>query len=143
MPKIKATTSRVPSFDQPLPASSSIPGTAAVATPRAAAETTTRRRNLIVQILLDFSRSDVGTPGRGSTPGRGRPASPKRVTLALLRPSPAGRLLVPRLTGEPQAAWSTDAVESGGRRANRADLAAPGGAAALGVAGGAGPARGG
>src|SRR5580704_8639670 len=108
MPKMRATRSRVPSFDQPLPASSSIPGTAAVATARAAAETTTRSRNLIVQILLDYSRSDVwacggrgrgrpgqekrpgqqagGGSGRGTTPARGKPASPKRVTLALLRP---------------------------------------------------------
>src|SRR6266702_2172648 len=52
-PKIRATTSSVPTFDQPLPAGRVIPGTAAVAAPRAAAETTTRSRNLIVQILLD------------------------------------------------------------------------------------------
>src|SRR5271165_2428811 len=53
-PKIRATTSSVPTLDQPLPASSSIPGTAAVATPKAAADTTTRSRNLINQILLEL-----------------------------------------------------------------------------------------
>src|ERR1700689_3156479 len=84
MPKIRATTSRGPSLDQPLPVSSSIPGTAAVATPRAAAETTTRRRNLIVPILLDISRSARGErpaqeeqdkrdkrEGKGKQAGRG------------------------------------------------------------------------
>src|SRR5260370_41188713 len=52
-PKIRATASRVPALVQPLPASSSIPDTAQVATPRAAAETSTRSRNLINQILLE------------------------------------------------------------------------------------------
>src|ERR1700733_469751 len=53
-PKIRATASSVPTLVQPLPASSSIPDTAQVATPRAAAETSTRSRNLINQILLEF-----------------------------------------------------------------------------------------
>src|SRR4029077_2717105 len=64
-PKITATTISVPTLDQPLPAGSVIPGTAAVATPRAAAETTTWRRNLMVQILLELG-------GGGAEPGRGR-----------------------------------------------------------------------
>src|SRR5580658_5892634 len=46
-PKIAATPSSVPVFDQSLPASNWMPGTNQVATARAAAETTTRRRNLI------------------------------------------------------------------------------------------------
>src|SRR5215813_1921493 len=54
MPKITATASSVPAFDQPLAAGSVIPGTTQVATPRAAAETSTRSKNLIVQILLDL-----------------------------------------------------------------------------------------
>src|SRR5580700_684892 len=53
-PKIRATARSVPTLVQPLPASSSIPDTAQVATPRAAAETSTRSRNLINQILLEF-----------------------------------------------------------------------------------------
>src|SRR5580693_7104095 len=53
-PKISATASSVPTLVQPLPASSSIPDTAQVATPRAAAETSTRSTNLINQILLEF-----------------------------------------------------------------------------------------
>src|SRR5215471_17409908 len=53
MPKIRATASSVPTFDQPLAAGRVIPGTAQVATPRAAAETSTRSRNLMVQILLE------------------------------------------------------------------------------------------
>src|SRR5580700_10030651 len=53
-PKISATASSVPTLDQPLPASSSIPETAQVATPSAAAETSTRSKNLIVQILLEI-----------------------------------------------------------------------------------------
>src|SRR3984893_981260 len=53
-PKIRPTASSVPTLVQPLPASSSIPDTAQVATPRAAAETSTRSRNLINQILLEF-----------------------------------------------------------------------------------------
>src|SRR5579871_1623917 len=52
-PKISATASSVPTLVQPLPASSSIPDTAQVATPRDAAETSTRSRNLINQILLE------------------------------------------------------------------------------------------
>src|ERR1700731_1876109 len=48
-PKIRATASSVPTLVQPLPASSSIPETAQVATPRAAAETSTRSRNLITR----------------------------------------------------------------------------------------------
>src|ERR1700683_5719116 len=56
MPKIKATAISVPTLDQVLPACSSIPETAQVATPRAAAETSTRSRNLINPILLDFRR---------------------------------------------------------------------------------------
>src|SRR5579859_5975416 len=52
-PKIRATASSVPTLVQPLPASSSIPDTAQVATPRDAAETSTRSRNLINQILLE------------------------------------------------------------------------------------------
>src|SRR5690349_9892670 len=59
MPKIRATTSSVPTFDQPLAAGSVIPDTAQVATPRAAAETSTRSRNLIVQILRESS--GIGT----------------------------------------------------------------------------------
>src|ERR1700683_190895 len=95
-PKIRATLSSVPSLDQPVPASSSIPGTAAVATPRATAETSTRSRNFIDPILLESTRSEawaregaarVDGPGGwveqifhgaqiggGSTPGRGKPA---------------------------------------------------------------------
>src|ERR1700683_1651598 len=46
-PKIAATATSVPIFDQSLPASSSMPGTTAVATARAAAETTTRSKNLM------------------------------------------------------------------------------------------------
>src|SRR6266550_8783929 len=57
MPKIKATTSSVPAFDQPLAAGSVIPDTAQVATPRAAAETRTRSRNLMDQILRELSGS--------------------------------------------------------------------------------------
>src|ERR1700685_2736251 len=53
-PKIRATASSVPTLVQPLPASSSIPDTAQVATPSAAAETSTRSKNLINQILLEF-----------------------------------------------------------------------------------------
>src|SRR5580704_9554772 len=52
-PKIRATASSVPTLVQPLPARSSIPDTAQVATPRDAAETSTRSRNLINQILLE------------------------------------------------------------------------------------------
>src|SRR6266853_1290606 len=73
-PKIRATTSSVPTFDQPLPASSSIPGTTAVATPRAAAETTTRSRNFINQILLDLG---VTYSSVANFPGR-RPGRPTR-----------------------------------------------------------------
>src|SRR2546423_6382682 len=54
MPKIRATTSSVPAFDQPLAAGSVIPDTTQVATPRAAAETSTRSRNLMVQILREL-----------------------------------------------------------------------------------------
>src|SRR5579872_7137837 len=59
-PKIRATASSVPTLVQPLPASSSIPDTAQVATPRDAAETSTRSRNLINQILLEFEGSRDG-----------------------------------------------------------------------------------
>src|SRR5580704_9458421 len=59
-PKIAATASSVPTLVQPLPASSSIPGTAQVATPRAAADTRTRSKNLMDQILLES-----GTDSRG------------------------------------------------------------------------------
>src|SRR5580704_2545951 len=55
MPKIRATASSVPAFDQPLAAGRVIPDTAQVATPRAAAETSTRSRNLMVQILRELS----------------------------------------------------------------------------------------
>src|SRR5215471_4705545 len=78
MPKIRATASSVPTFDQPLAAGSVIPGTAQVATPSAAAETSTRSRNLMVQILLESGdgRTDriaaeeapVGVRG-GAAPG--------------------------------------------------------------------------
>src|SRR6516165_7992696 len=46
-PKITETASSVPSLDQPLPAVSSIPATAQVATARAAADTSTRSKNLM------------------------------------------------------------------------------------------------
>src|SRR5690348_12114636 len=59
-PKISATTSSVPTLDQPLPAGSVIPETTQVATPRAAAETSSRIRNLIFQILLDYAVRRVG-----------------------------------------------------------------------------------
>src|SRR4029077_2404604 len=54
MPKIRATTSSVPAFDQPLAAGRVMPDTAQVATPRAAAETSTRSRNLMVQTLREL-----------------------------------------------------------------------------------------
>src|SRR5579862_5416520 len=53
-PKIAATPSSVPVFDQSLPASNWMPGTAQVATARAAAETTTRRRNLMTPDITRF-----------------------------------------------------------------------------------------
>src|SRR5580693_4068951 len=62
-PKISATASSVPTLVQPLPASSSIPDTAQVATPRAAAETSTRSTNLINQILLEFGGCWGGESG--------------------------------------------------------------------------------
>src|SRR5580693_4672993 len=62
-PKIRATASSVPTLVQPLPASSSIPDTAQAATPRAAAETSTRSRNLINQILLEFGGWRGGESG--------------------------------------------------------------------------------
>src|SRR5580692_12082561 len=62
-PKIRATASSVPTLVQPLPASSSIPDTAQVATPRAAAETSTRSTNLINQILLEFGGWRGGESG--------------------------------------------------------------------------------
>src|SRR6185437_11142802 len=62
-----ATTSRVPAFDQPLAAGSVIPDTTQVATPRAAAETSTRSRNLMVQILRVIERRhSCYRPGRGA-----------------------------------------------------------------------------
>src|SRR5260370_25729011 len=67
-PKIRATASSVPTLVQPLPASSSIPDTAQVATPSAAAETSTRSRNLINQILLE---SGAGRGGGFVGMGRG------------------------------------------------------------------------
>src|SRR5882757_112651 len=60
MPKIRATASSVPAFDQPLAAGSVIPVTTQVATPRAAAETSTRSSNLIAEILLDSRASSYG-----------------------------------------------------------------------------------
>src|ERR1700758_5062165 len=60
MPKIRATASSVPVFDQPLAAGSVIPGTTQVATPRAAAETSTRSRNLMVQILRESPAAGAG-----------------------------------------------------------------------------------
>src|SRR6266478_7261005 len=68
MPKIRATASSVPAFDQPLAAGSVIPGTAQVATPRAAAETSTRSRNLIAEILLDSGVGSCGDAARRVTP---------------------------------------------------------------------------
>src|SRR2546423_14153385 len=95
MPKIRATTSSVPAFDQPLAAGSVIPDTTQVATPRAAAETSTRSRNLMVQILRELSsggthaiapeKAPVGV-GRSAAPGaevmtqRGRVAEPGPVS---------------------------------------------------------------
>src|ERR1700733_14704621 len=69
-PKIRATASSVPTLVQPLPASSSIPDTAQVATPRDAAETSTRSRNLINQILLEIAGSGEG--GIANDPGVSR-----------------------------------------------------------------------
>src|SRR6266566_9135490 len=60
MPKIRATASSVPAFDQPLAAGSVIPVTTQVATARAAAETSTRSRNLIAEILLDSGAGSYG-----------------------------------------------------------------------------------
>src|SRR6516225_2190927 len=68
MPKIRATASSVPAFDQPLAAGSVIPGTTQVATPRAAAETSTRSRNLIAEILLDSAAGSRGNPTRRISP---------------------------------------------------------------------------
>src|SRR6201989_1549591 len=91
MPKIRATTSSVPTFDQPLAAGSVIPDTTQAATPRAAAETSTRSRNLMVQILRELSNGGThaiapeGAPvgvGGGTAPGaevmtqRGRVSEP-------------------------------------------------------------------
>src|SRR5579863_9885773 len=56
-PKIAATPSSVPVFDQSLPASNWMPGTTQVATARAAAETTTRRMNLMTSDITRMSRS--------------------------------------------------------------------------------------
>src|SRR6516164_1347333 len=64
MPKIRATASSVPAFDQPLAAGRVIPGTAQVATPRAAAETSTRSRNLIAEILRDSGVGSYGNAAR-------------------------------------------------------------------------------
>src|SRR5579859_7817079 len=64
-PKIRATASSVPTLVQPLPASSSIPDTAQVATPRDAAETSTRSRNLINQILLESAGAEARGLGEG------------------------------------------------------------------------------
>src|SRR5580693_2954616 len=75
-PKIAATATSVPIFDQSLPASSSMPGTTAVATARAAAETTTRSKNLmrpdITRLGDRFARLPARfSPGPGSFPGPG------------------------------------------------------------------------
>src|SRR5579859_4205455 len=77
-PKIRATASSVPTLVQPLPASSSIPDTAQVATPRDAAETSTRSRNLINQILLESGGGGManlwrcdGVAGGSAAAGRG------------------------------------------------------------------------
>src|SRR5437763_16007513 len=74
MPKIRATTSRVPAFDQPLAAGRVMPDTTQVATPRAAAETSTRSRNLMVQILRELSGIGSGqmTRERGGQPTAAR-----------------------------------------------------------------------
>src|SRR5690349_23117182 len=100
MPKIRATTSSVPTFDQPLAAGSVIPDTTQVATPRAAAETSTRSRNLMVQILRELSNggthaiateeAPVGVGG-GAAPGaevmtqRGRVSEPGPVGDRVIR----------------------------------------------------------
>src|SRR5579864_7769925 len=68
-PKISATASSVPTLVQPLPASSSIPDTAQVATPRDAAETSTRSRNLINQILLESGAGGMANLWRWNVPG--------------------------------------------------------------------------
>jgi hypothetical protein len=65
MPKIRATASSVPVFDQPLAAGRVMPDTAQVATARAAAETSTRSRNLMVQILLELSGTGTSQTARG------------------------------------------------------------------------------
>src|SRR5271170_7807457 len=78
-PKIRPTASSVPTLDQPLPASSSIPGTAQVATPSAAAETSTRSKNLIVQILLEFGtvqEAGYGVAAEEAAVGVGGGAAP-------------------------------------------------------------------
>src|SRR5580700_1461860 len=67
MPKIRATASSVPAFDQPLAAGSVIPVTTQVATPRAAAVTSTRSRNLIAEILLDSGAGSYGKAARRVT----------------------------------------------------------------------------
>src|SRR4029077_8916694 len=81
MPKIRATTSSVPAFDQPLAAGSVIPDTAQVATPRAAAETSTRSRNLMVQILRELSRGGTHAiaPEEARVGGGVRPAPGAKV----------------------------------------------------------------
>src|SRR5947199_7282945 len=83
MPKIRATTSSVPAFDQPLAAGSVIPDTAQVATPRAAAETSTRSRNLMVPILREFGGfhlAGVGQVGGPPWPLGWRPFQARRMT---------------------------------------------------------------
>src|SRR4051794_10881317 len=83
MPKIRATTSRVPAFDQPLAAGSVIPDTAQVATPRAAAETITRSRNLMVQILRELSTGGTYDISPEEAPvGVGSSAAPRAEVMA-------------------------------------------------------------
>src|SRR2546423_2904416 len=83
MPKIKATTSSVPAFDQPPAAGSVIPDTAQVATPRAAAETRTRSRNLMDQILRELSGSGFyAIPPEEAPVGVGGSAAPGAEVMA-------------------------------------------------------------
>src|SRR5262249_14731506 len=74
-PKIRATAIRVSTFSVVDPAVSWMPGSTAVATASAAAETATRSRKRMGQSWHSGGDHAIGGPGaaRPGGPGRGRP----------------------------------------------------------------------
>src|SRR5580693_2113861 len=115
-PKIAATATSVPIFDQSLPASSSMPGTTAVATARAAAETTTRSKNLmrpdITRLGDRFARLPARfSPGPGSFPGPGGRAFGAREAQAPR--IGAGGTRTPPGAQTDRGSWPTDPARAG------------------------------